>query len=511
MRRQRAVSAALALCGSALLAGAASASAASLEPVGGSFTQPTFVTADPADENRIFVVEQDGRIQLVSGGATSVFLDIDSLVLSAGETGGGNEQGLLSMAFAPDFQVSGRFYVFFTASENGAGDLTVAELTASGDSADPATLRPVITIPHTGTAQNHNGGQLQFGPDGMLYISTGDGGTGGAQAQNTGTLLGKLLRIAPTPGGGYAVPGDNPFVGVSGYRPEIWSLGLRNPWRFSFDRLTGDLVLADVGQGTWEEVNFSAAPAAARGLNFGWPCREGPDPRTGCAGTFTDPNFWYQNQDPAPCAVTGGYVVRDAGLEELYGRYLYADFCVGELRSHELSNPFATDRSEGLNTSLVTTFGEDRCGRVYVASRNGPVFRLTDGTPAECPPPPELPVPDVTGPALTLEVERKHDVERRRRVPLTATSDESGALDLGATVTKGGREKELFALDSLAASLEAGAPTQLKLALTRRQARRCERLIDRGNRIEVQVGGTATDGAGNQGPPAEAEVRLVLD
>jgi hypothetical protein len=491
---------ALALCAWASALGAGNAAAAALEPVG-SFSQPTYVTSDTNDENRIYVVEQDGRIRLTAGGGTTVFLDVDSEVLSAGEPGAGNEQGLLSMAFAPDFHLSGRFYIAYTG--NGAGDLNVAEVTANGDSADPGTLRNVITVPHPGAAQNHNSGQLQFGPDGFLYVTTGDQGGGGGPAQDPNDLSGKLLRVAPTPGGGYQVPSDNPFVGVPGVRPEIWSLGLRNPWRFSFDRATGDLLLADVGASTYEEVNFVPAPAAGRGLNFGWPCREGPDVGPGaCPGTFTDPTFSYQHA-PGICSITGGFVVRDPGLEELVGRYVYADLCAGVVRSNEPGNPFATDRSEGLSVATPTTFGEDRCGRVYVASRNGPVSRLVDGTPAFCPP------PDRIAPNLALDAKRKQKIKRRRSVKLTALSDEPGRLDLTAVITKGGAEKELFAPDPQTAGLEAGSPAKLELKLTRRQARRCRRLIEDGKRIEVQVGGIATDAAGNPSPRAESEIRLV--
>jgi len=491
---------ALALCAWVSALGAGDAAAATLEPVG-SFSQTTFVTSDTNDENRIYVVEQDGRIRLASGNATTTFLDIDSEVLSAGEVGANNEQGLLSMAFAPDFHLSGRFYVAYTGSSD-AGDLHVAELTASGDSADPATLRNVITVPHPGAPGNHNAGQLQFGPDGLLYVSTGDQAGGGQPAQDPNDLSGKLLRIAPTPGGGYQVPSDNPFVGAPGVRPEIWSLGLRNPWRFSFDRVTGDLLLADVGAGSFEEVNFSPAPVAGRGLNFGWPCREGPASGTGCPGAFTDPTFWYDHTAPN-CSITGGYVVRDPGLEELYGRYLYADLCGNVVRSFEPASAFASDRSEALSVTTPTSFGEDRCGRVYVAARTGPVSRIVDGTPAFCPP------PDRTAPTLVFDAKRKQRIKRRRRVALKAVSDEQGRLDLSAVVTKGGSEKELFALDPQVAGLEAGAPAELELKLRRRQARRCRRLIEDGKRVEVQVGGVATDAAGNPSPRVESEIRLV--
>jgi hypothetical protein len=495
----------LALAAVTSLSIAASASAVSLEPIG-TYSSPVFVTSDPTNEDRTFVVEQDGRIQLTSGGATTQFLDIDPLVISAGEPGAGNEQGLLSMAFAPDFAASGRFYVFYT--EPTAGNLRVAELTASGDTADPAALREVITIPHTGGAQNHNGGQLQFGPDGYLYVSTGDGGTGGAPAQDPGNLLGKILRIAPTPGGGHAVPADNPLGN------EVWSLGLRNPWRFSFDRATGDIVIADVGQGTWEEVDFSpATQGAGRGLNFGWPCREGPAPGPGgvCPGTLTEPAFWYMNGS-GTCAVTGGYVVRDPGLTELQGRYVYADFCAGVVRSFDPADPFATDRSEGLSAASLTSFGEDVCGRVYVASRTGPVSRLVDGTPTECPDPvSDVPVSDLSGPGLGLDAKRRQSIERRRRVRVDAVSDEAGVVTLGGVVTVGKRENELFTLPEQSTAVTGGAAQRLNLELKRERARRCRRLIDEGKRVEVQIDGTASDAAGNRGPGAELEVRLVLD
>jgi glucose/sorbosone dehydrogenase len=489
----------LALAAVTSLSIAASASAVSLEPIG-TYSSPVFVTSDPTNEDRIFVVEQDGRIRLTSNGATTEFLNIDSLVISAGEPGGGGEQGLFSMAFAPDFAASGRFYVFYT--EISAGNLRVAELTAGGDSADPATLREVITVPHTGGAQNHNGGQLQFGPDGYLYVSTGDGGTGGGPAQDPGNLLGKILRIAPTAGGGYSVPADNPLGN------EVWSLGLRNPWRFSFDRATGDLLIADVGAGTWEEVDISpATQGAGRGLNFGWPCREGPGPGTGCTGSFVEPTFWYATHDGGTCAVTGGYVVRDPGLEELYGRYVYADFCAGVVRSFDPASPFATDRSEGLSAASLASFGEDVCGRVYVASRAGHVSRLVDGTPTECPDP----VSDLSGPGLALDAKKRQSIERRRRVRVEAVADEAGVVTLGGEVTVGTRENELFTLAERTVSVTAGAAHRLDLKLKRKPARHCRRLIEDGKRVEVQISGAASDASGNRGPDAKLEVRLVLD
>lgn len=379
---------------------APNASAVLLEEVG-SFERPTYVTSDPHDPNRLFVVEQAGRIQLVEGGNATTFLDIRHLVHELRATG---DYGTFSIAFSPNFAEDDLFYVTYsgvddpaTDPEDESGDWHLDEFRADGDTAVPASRRPVLTIdfqPTPGGAHGHFGGQLQFGPDGHLYASVGDGlpqGDPNGNAQNLGLLFGKILRIDPqgSAPGEYAVPDDNPFTDTPGCTDgcdEIWSYGFRHPWRFAFDRLTGDLVIGDVGMHTWEEVDFDTAPEPAKGANFGWNCREGAHDYTGppgspspeCparVGTFTEPVFEYPH-DPA-CSVTGGYVVRDPALEDLYGRYLYSDFCVGELRSLELGLPLATgDRSEGLSVPRPTSFGEDAVGRVYVASFDGAVYRL---------------------------------------------------------------------------------------------------------------------------------------
>jgi glucose/arabinose dehydrogenase len=359
-----------------LAAPAAAGGAVGLAPIG-SFDQPVFVTSDPSDPDRLLVVERQGRVVLLDRGQ-STFVDLSGMVESRG-----GEQGLLSVALAPDYASSGRLYVFYTRTD---WALQIDELTASGDRAPLASRRPVLTIEHS-EAQTHNGGQLQFGPDGYLYISTGDGAGNLANAQSPASLLGKILRIDPraTGSASYAIPADNPFVGRPG-ADQIWSLGLRNPWRFSFDRLTGDLLIGDVGQASWEEINFSPGPSAGRGVNYGWSCREGAHPYAGCLITsgFTDPIFEYPNAG-LNTAVAGGYVVRDEGLEELYGRYVYADTTGGQLRSLVPGLPFASgDRSEGRQLDFVSSFGEDACGRVYAVSLAGPVSRLGDGSPAPC-------------------------------------------------------------------------------------------------------------------------------
>jgi glucose/arabinose dehydrogenase len=352
----------------------------------GRFTAPTYLTAPPGDRDRIFVVEQGGRIEIVRGGATlpTPFLDITSLVSAGGE------RGLLSLAFPPDYPATGRFYVYYTA-RNPSGTVTIDEFHVSGnaDVADPGSRRTVLSIAHPRT--NHNGGQLQFGPDGYLYIGTGDGGGGGdpdRAGQRLDTLLGKLLRIDPRPGPGgapYTIPAGNPFAGQAGARPEIWSYGLRNPWRFSFDRQTGDLTIADVGQNQWEEIDLApTATGAGRGWNFGWSCWEGrhiyeansSNPECNPLPTNHVPPVW-EYSHARGCSISGGYVVRDQTLPALAGRYVYGDYCDSPLWSAHLQTPDAQDdRRLGLSVTSLTSFGEDACGRVYAVSQSGPVYRL---------------------------------------------------------------------------------------------------------------------------------------
>ena len=347
----------------------------------GNFISPVYVAAPPGDRSRLFVVEQPGRIRVVRSGVRLArpFLDIRSQVSFGGE------RGLLSMAFPPDYAATGRFYVYYTA-RNGA--LTLAEFRRStADRANPGSARVLLAIPHP--RGNHNGGQLQFGPDGHLWIGTGDGGGTGdpdLNGQNLGALLGKILRIDPRPTGGaqYGIPTDNPFVGRAGARPEIWAYGLRNPWRFSFDRETGDLVIGDVGQGAWEEIDFAPAPGRGRGANYGWGCWEGRhvfERNSGAAQCSPPPSHvppvHEYSHDTRGCSITGGYVVRDPTVPALDGRYVYGDYCRSPLWSLRLGSPAAQDdRRLGLSVAGLTSFGEDACGHVYVISGDGPVFRL---------------------------------------------------------------------------------------------------------------------------------------
>jgi glucose/arabinose dehydrogenase len=341
----------------------------------GSFNAPIFIAAPPGDRRRTFVVEKAGRIAiLLDGHKLGIpFLDISSEVGSTG-----NEQGLLSMAFAPDYATSGVFYVYYT---DQAGDIHVDRLRRSaGDPnrADPHSARGVISISHR-QYPNHNGGQLQFGPDGCLYLGVGDGGSEGDPAgngQNTDVLLGKLLRIAPKPNGGYTIPLGNPFAGEPGKRAEIWAYGLRNPWRFSFDRKTGALIVGDVGQDQQEEVDFAPRGSGA-GANYGWSVFEG-DRRNkpGVAPHAVAPVLIARHSE-GYCAIIGGYVVRDRTLGTLYGRYLYGDLCHPEIQAVALSAGRARDdRATGLSVKDLASFGEDGAGRVYAVSLDGPVYRL---------------------------------------------------------------------------------------------------------------------------------------
>ena len=342
----------------------------------GSFSNPVYVTGAPGDASRLYVVEQAGVIRMIRDGRTlrRPFVDISAHVASGGE------RGLLSMAFAGDYNRSGLFYVYFT---DHTGDIRIQQLRRSRapDVADPSYRRDVMRVPHR-SAPNHNGGQLQFGPDGMLYAGFGDGGGEGdpfRTGQRLDTLLGKLVRIDPLPGGGYRTPSDNPFVGRAGARPEIWAYGLRNPYRFSFDRRTGDLTIGDVGQNEFEEVDFQPK-GAGRGANYGWSIFEGFHRyRAGSAAGAVRPEIAPSHQDGF-CALIGGYVVRDPSLPGLGGRYLYGDNCKPDIYSVRLTASGARDNhATGLRVSSLSSFGEDTGGHVYAASLNGDVYRFAPG------------------------------------------------------------------------------------------------------------------------------------
>ena len=344
----------------------------------GKFNMPLYVTAPPKDLRRVMVVQQGGRISVVRDGKTlsKPFLDLSSRVTAGGE------QGLLGLAFAPNYAKSGLFYVYFTRRD---GKQEVAELRrATSDRANAGSSRSVLVMDDP--EANHNGGQLNFGPDGLLYIGTGDGGGGGDQhgtignAQNLGSLLGKILRIDPRRSGSkaYSVPASNPFVGRAGARREIFSYGLRNPWRFSFDRVAGDLIIGDVGESAVEEIDFTTIEQA-RGGNFGWRVREGNRQFSDESVDGAIEPVIVRTHDEGWCSVTGGYVVRDPALSSLRGKYLYGDFCKGIIYGARLSSSGASGnaRVAGLpQIAALSSFGEDARGRIYVVSLGGAVSRI---------------------------------------------------------------------------------------------------------------------------------------
>jgi glucose/arabinose dehydrogenase len=342
----------------------------------GRFTDPLYVTAPPGDRQRLFVVEQPGRIMIIRSGRklSRPFLDIRGLVLSGGE------RGLLSLAFAPDYARSGRFYVYYT--ERSGTESIWAYRRATADRADRSSARLVLRM--ADPEANHNGGLMIF-HNGLMYVGTGDGGGANDQhgsrgnAQSLSSLLGKILRIDPRASSGrpYSIPASNPFAGRAGARGEIYAYGLRNPWRFSFDRANGNLVIGDVGQDAVEEIDFERA-GRARGANFGWRPWEGRrrnfDER---APGAVFPVITHTH-DSGFCSITGGYIVRDRSVPSLYGRYVYGDLCEGRIRAATLrAGRRTTGRVLALHqVSQLSSFGEDAAGHVYAVSLSGPVYRI---------------------------------------------------------------------------------------------------------------------------------------
>jgi glucose/arabinose dehydrogenase len=459
----------------ALLAVPAAAAAAPELVKVGDFTHPVHVAAPPGDAARVFVVEQGGLVKVVVNGQTAAtpFLDVRDI------TEPGEERGLLSIAFPPDYATSGLFYVFLTATAAFApsqetGDVVVLEgrrSAADPNQADPGHRRVVFSIPHP--ASNHNGGQLAFGPDGALYASVGDGADG-ANAQDGGSLLGKLLRLDPR----------------TETTPHIWAAGLRNPWRFSFDRLTGDLLIGDVGEGSQEEIDFAPAGSGA-GRNYGWPGCEG-DPEAGSCPGAVAPALSLPHTENYH-AVIGGYVVRDAGLPTLQGRYVFGDLTHTPLMSALVGAQGGSDlRAEtALEVAELTSFGEDACGRLYVASSAG-VHRLQDGAPSACSFPPgdpgTTPPPDSRPCTLTVRYRRtQRTLGGRGRLRLALSVNEP------CTATVKARR---FRTRTLA--LTPGVKRVVRLTPTRQGLRRMRRALGPGKRkVTVRVRIAARDQAGN--------------
>lgn len=350
------------------------------ERVAQGLSNPVDLTAAPGDTSRIFIVEKTGTIRILKGGQllSRPFLDI------RGEVSDGSEQGLLGLAFHPQYATNGKFYVDYT---DRAGDTRVLEYLVSSDpDSASATTRDILFVDQPYV--NHNGGQIAFGTDGYLYIALGDGGSGGdpqGNGQNLNVLLGKILRIDVNSGTPYAIPASNPFQGQAGRRGEVWSYGLRNPWRFCFDAANGDMYIGDVGQGLWEELDYE--PAGQGGRNYGWKRMEGKHcypPNSACNQTgLTLPVVEYDHQ--AGCSVTGGYVYRGNLHPELQGTYFYGDYCTGLLRSFRIQSGIATeerDWTRALRTAGggamegLSSFGVDASGELYIVLLDGEVYKL---------------------------------------------------------------------------------------------------------------------------------------
>lgn len=514
-------------CMAALALGGAPAHAQTLQlaPFGGqTYGAPYYVTGGAGDASRVYVVEFDGEIRLVKDGVTqpTAFLDISPDVLTGGEA------GMFSMALAPDYPSSGLFYVFYTRDDPTPGNehfLVIEEFRRSAsdpDLADPASRRVVLQIPHF-TAGNHNGGQLQFGPDGYLYIATGDGGNTPNQAQNLTTLLGKLLRIDPRGSGPlqYSIPPDNPFTDGSGPNAdEIYAYGLRNPYRFSFDRYTGDLAIGDVGGGQREEVDFMAE-GSARGANFGWPCFEGTATQsTGgpCSQPLTNhtpPAFEYARSGMGPAAVNAGYVIRDPALPGWDGRLEWTD-TYGHLPGVRTVLVSAAGASgdgaiPGLTPSgLVFTSGQDACGHIYLGQSGGGgvVSRLE---------PTSGPFPCKTTPELFASTTTVRNALKRGGIPVTVSCDvDCTATATGSILVTGGKKKGKKKRGGgpgkaatrsgmpVTTRVQLGAPATLTLELSKKQIRGLRKLLGTKVPMSLRVSVSATGAGGGTATAADS-------
>jgi len=336
---------------------------------------PVFATSAPGDTDRLFVVEQAGRVRILKRDTllATPFLDLRGKIASDGE------RGLLSIAFHPQYATNGRFYVYLN---NPNGDIRIVRYSVASnpDVADGSSADTVIAIAHP-NYDNHNGGQLQFGPDGKLYAATGDGGGGGdpdGNAQNTSHLLGKMLRLDVDVATGHAVPADNPLGS------EVWAYGLRNPWRFSFDRANGDLYIADVGQADWEEVDVATASGGlGKGANYGWNVMEGTHcypPGTACSQSGKTLPVVEYDHSAGNCTIIGGYVYHGTRVTPLADQYIYADYCTGMVKSFRYAAGSATDKHDWTAQlspgQLVTSFGQDARGELYIMTQGGTLYRI---------------------------------------------------------------------------------------------------------------------------------------
>jgi hypothetical protein len=481
-----------------------------LAPASAWESSPIHAASPPGEPSRLFVVERGGGVRIVSDGVLqpTPFLTVPNV-----DTAG--ERGLLSIAFSPDYPTSGLLYVFTVAQSadafGEAGDVRVVEYrrSANPNLADPASARLVLREKHS-SAGNHNGGQIAFGPEGLLYVTIGDAANS-ANAQTLTNDLGKVLRIDPRlqPGGApFGVPASNPFAGTPNAKPEIYARGLRNPYRASFAP-NGDLVLPDVGEGTWEEVNVgratgTAAATTLAGANLGWPNCEGLC--TPFNPAYTDPVFQYGHTGSGPaettgCAIIGGYVVRDRTLAGLTGRYLYGDTCRRDLRTLDLGVAAADPRPAVLSLppegGVLIGFGEDGRGCVY-AMTTATVYRVAPSSTAAaaCPEAAAGASPDTTRPRLTLSGSHRQPLRRALRV--FASCDEACSLRASGTLRVGGAKASAAARPPVSRrSATAGQRLRLAVRIGPRAYRKARLALQRGRKVTVPARIAAADGSGN--------------
>lgn len=348
------------------------------------FSSPTTITH--AGDDRIFVLEQNGTIKIIENGNVTDFMDINNRVSSPSDNLNvyADELGLLGLAFDPDFENNGYFFLNYTNNDQNTviSRFSINSSNPNLGNADSEELVIEIEQPYS----NHNGGCIAFGPDGYLYIGMGDGGNSGDPqgfGQNMTSLLGKILRldVSSLP---YSVPNDNPFVGNNNYFPEIWASGVRNPWKFSFDTQTGDLWIGDVGQNAWEEIDFQSSSSQG-GENYGWNCFEGfaSYENNGCNDNYTDPVHTYENNGyPNDCSITGGFVYRGTSYPNFNGHYVFGDYCTGKIFTLSDEGNTNFDLSTQENTDIfISCFGEDNNGELYLADRNtGEIFSIVDNS-----------------------------------------------------------------------------------------------------------------------------------
>jgi glucose/arabinose dehydrogenase len=533
----------------------AAGQAIQLTPFGqGAFTQPVSVASPPGDPTRVFVVEIAGTVRLMKDGVRQAqpFLTIpgdvyDSTDSVADGNGDGNcfECGMFSIAFAPDYASSGLFYVSYTRDHSPGvfGQTTVVEefrrSAANPDVADLATRRRVIEAPNDGAESNHNAGQLQFGPDGLLYIGIGDGSDVPMAAQDKTSLLGKLLRIDPRGAAPlqYSIPAGNPFAdGPGGNADEVYAYGLRNPFRFSFDRATGDLAIGDVGQDAFEEVDYKVEGAGA-GANFGWPCFEGtltPVPGTTCPQLPADhspPSYQYAQPGggAGSSSITGGYVIRDPALPSHAGRYVYADFtnAFPNMQTVQLT-PTGSDATTGFgpNVTNPVSFGQDACGHLYLALYGGAVSRID---PASGPSP-----LCKLAPAVTLDAGASAAAATTGALGATVTCDEDCTATVRGTVRitspvasapattkakkkkKRKKRKKVKKASSVISTIEAapvttriqlGDPTQVRLELSAADTAALNSALKSGGSGTAVLSVTATGGGGGS---ADSNVSVAV-